>query len=410
MAFLGFGQEQPFAAAEQNAQDRQTAFQGIKDNLPALGLVMGLSMLARNNGTRSVGQLIGQGGADALNAYGTWQKIQEAKARQEMLDKERAEQREYDRSQDAFKNQMEEKKFGLDAMKTQQEMAMARARLGMEGARLAMARQAAHMARMDAAAKEEYDKTHRTGADGRPYVMRTGEDGKTYWEVDRDRLILGPNGEELGVKPPEPAKFTDVKGLADEWRKDSSTFLDMQRSAGSLLANAKEGSKTGDLAMVFNFMKTLDPRSVVREGEQQQARATGGITDQFIGYIDAIRGQGMLTPAQRAAFVRTARNMMAAEAKAQARRNAQYTDWARSYNINPANIIQNPYDGQLEEIDTWLAGQGTGPVAGGTPAVGAPQPPVVPGRSGSMPRQPGGPGGSASPSASALPPGFKRVN
>ena len=51
---------------------------------------MGLSMLARNNGTRSAGQLIGQGGADALNAYGTWKKIQEAKARQEMLDKERA--------------------------------------------------------------------------------------------------------------------------------------------------------------------------------------------------------------------------------------------------------------------------------------------------------------------------------
>ena len=141
MAIFGFGQQDPYAEAEQAAQDRQTAFQGIKDNLPALGLIAGLSMLARNNGSRSVGQLIGQAGGDALNAYGTWRKMEDVKARQKQLDDIAKEEREYARSQDAFRNDMAERKFGLEQAKMAQDMALARQRLGMEGARLALARQ-----------------------------------------------------------------------------------------------------------------------------------------------------------------------------------------------------------------------------------------------------------------------------
>ncbi len=139
MAFFGLGQQDPYAEAEQKAQDQQTAFQGMKDNLPALGLIMGLSMLARNNGTRNVGQLMGMAGGDALNAYSTFQKLEEARKRQKQLDEERKEDREYQRSQDAFRNDMAERKFGLEQAKMAQDMALARQRLGMEGARLAMA-------------------------------------------------------------------------------------------------------------------------------------------------------------------------------------------------------------------------------------------------------------------------------
>ena len=141
MAIFGFGQQDPYAEAEQAAQDRQTAFAGMRDNLPALGLIAGLSMLARNNGSRSVGQLIGQAGGDALNAYGTWRKMQDIKDRQAQLDKMAAEEREYARSQDAFKNDLAMKQFGLQEAKMAQDMAMQRQRLGMAAAELALRRQ-----------------------------------------------------------------------------------------------------------------------------------------------------------------------------------------------------------------------------------------------------------------------------
>ena len=41
-------------------------------------------------------------------------------------------------------------------------------------------------------------------------------------------------------------------------------------------------------------MKALDPGSVVREGEQDQARATGGVADRLVGYVNQIKGEGAL--------------------------------------------------------------------------------------------------------------------
>ena len=151
MAIFGFGQQDPYAEAEQAAQDRQTAFAGMKDNLPALGLIAGLSMLARNNGSRSVGQLIGQAGGDALNAYGTWRKMEDVKARQKQLDDIAKEEREYGRSQDAIRNDMAERKFALDAANIAFQQNMARQRLGLAAASHALAQQNAARA---AAAEE----------------------------------------------------------------------------------------------------------------------------------------------------------------------------------------------------------------------------------------------------------------
>lgn len=152
MAFFGFGQASPFAEADQKAQDQQAAFQGMRDNLPALGLIAGLSMLARNNGNRSVGQLVGAAGGDALNAYGTWQKMQEAKKRLEMEDQWKKDEREYQRGQDALRNALAERKFGLEEANADWSRQMDMRRLSLQGAQLALSR--ANAARAAAAAEE----------------------------------------------------------------------------------------------------------------------------------------------------------------------------------------------------------------------------------------------------------------
>ncbi len=105
----------PFEEEKQAAADRQAAWEGMKEHLPALGLAFGLAMLARNNGRRSAGQLIGQAGTDALGAYSTWKKMEELKRRREMLDRERAEEREYRRGQEAWRNGLAERRLDLDA-------------------------------------------------------------------------------------------------------------------------------------------------------------------------------------------------------------------------------------------------------------------------------------------------------
>lgn len=404
MAFLGFGQEQPFAAAEQNAQDRQTAFQGIKDNLPALGLVMGLSMLARNNGTRSAGQLIGQGGADALNAYGTWQKIQEAKARQEKEDQWKLEDREYSRSQDAFKNSMEEKKFALDEMKTRQDMAIAQQRLRLAAAGVAAQRQAMALAAAKEREKEEFNKNHKQ-VDGVWWDLQP--DGT--WAESKTLNMYDANGNRIGAKQPELPKYSDVSKFMGDYQGATSDYNASGDALSTLYVGATQDNAFGDMDMIYALNKMYDPRSVVRGEEFKQMAMAGGLPAQVVNFYNQVANGKRLTPEQRKQMVKIAYDLFEERAAKKNQYDEQFRTIAKPYNYNTNAIIQDLHAGTRNKARKYLSASG-GTGAGGTPAVGAPQPPVVPGRSGSMPRQPGGPGGAASPSASALPPGFKRVN
>jgi len=73
--------------------------------------------------------------------------------------------------------------------------------------------------------------------------------------------------------------------------KDSKAI---NNAATSLIGLKDRGTAASQLAAIFKFMKALDPASVVREAEQDQARSTGGITDRFISTINQIRGEGKL--------------------------------------------------------------------------------------------------------------------
>ena len=60
--------------------------------------------------------------------------------------------------------------------------------------------------------------------------------------------------------------------------------------------------KVADLSMIFAYMKMLDPRSVVREGEQQQARSTSSMFNYLANLYNSLLGEGTLTDTQRKSF------------------------------------------------------------------------------------------------------------
>jgi hypothetical protein len=71
---------------------------------------------------------------------------------------------------------------------------------------------------------------------------------------------------------------------------------------------AADPSAAGDLALIFGYMKTLDPASAVREGEFANAQNAAGIPERVLNiYNRAIHGE-RLSPAQRDEFVRSANN------------------------------------------------------------------------------------------------------
>ena len=385
-------QQNPYAEAGQNTADRQTAWENIKDNLPALGLAFGLSMLARNNGSRNLGQLIGQAGSDALGAYGTWQKIQEAKQRQEMLDKERADEREYQRGQDAWRNDMAERKFGLEQAKMAQDMALARQRLGMEGARLALARQAAAHAQMTADEQRKYDETHKV-VNGVPMVRLVREDGSFYWDTDPDRTIMDKDGNVVGYAGVEQKApdFKDTLALSKDWSDKSKNYFTLGEQIDTLIANASQATGIGDAGMIYNIMKLFDPGSVVRDGEFQTAQLSSGALDRINTYYkQAVNGQ-RLTDEQRKDFVRLARDIYGKARKTQLKRNERYRNLAKVGGIDPSTFIYDPFDDVDKTIQAYL-GSGPSPAQGTPHAAGGYGGRYIPGVT-----QRGGPGGNAAP-------------
>lgn len=74
-------------------------------------------------------------------------------------------------------------------------------------------------------------------------------------------------------------------------------------AANKVMTSAEMQSGAGDIAVIFQFMKALDPRSVVREGEFQLAQGIGGIWDRVQVYRTKAETGETLTKNQRAEIV-----------------------------------------------------------------------------------------------------------
>jgi len=95
------------------------------------------------------------------------------------------------------------------------------------------------------------------------------------------------------------------------WRQARTSALQL-RSLG------RSASPTDDLAMIFQFMKVLDPSSTVREGEFATAQNSTGIPDRVRNYYNQMMNGTRLNPQQRNEMIATAGRL--------------YTDRSRTYN------------------------------------------------------------------------------
>ena len=123
------GWQSPFADANRQAADRANAWEAIKGNLPALGLMAGLSMLANNNGSRSFGQLVGRAGFDTLAGLGSMEAQRRAQERYQQEQDIALADAARKRQKDAFnmgmalnQYQLDRDKYQLDKQKQEAEM------------------------------------------------------------------------------------------------------------------------------------------------------------------------------------------------------------------------------------------------------------------------------------------------
>lgn len=111
--------------------------------------------------------------------------------------------------------------------------------------------------------------------------------------------------------------ITDPKEVAeqeDKLRKEYEALISdvIKVESAYRRIEAVDDSAAGDLAMIFNFMKMLDPGSVVRESEFATAQNSAGVPDRIRNtYNRALEGT-RLAPDQRVDFKAQAEQLMAA--------------------------------------------------------------------------------------------------
>lgn len=166
----------------------------------------------------------------------------------------------------------------------------------------------------------ELDKTNR-GLDLINQIA--GRASGQAFTLSEGQVRFGPGGQPIAAVPSRKegeTKQVQVNKLRSTLNNNLKDFRKVGDAFNRILSVTKKPSAAGDLALIFNFMKILDPGSVVRESEfrtAEQARAWLSKADDTnitvptavrTAINKAITGQRLL-PDQRADFVQQSRNL-----------------------------------------------------------------------------------------------------
>lgn len=167
------------------------------------------------------------------------------------------------------------------------------------------------------------------GADGYQYYRDTGE--RVLPDVEKK---AEPGGDHF---EPEQKLRKEYEGLGSV-----KSFRKQQQAYQRVLDSAKAASPAGDLALIFNYMKILDPGSVVRESEFATAAASGSFGERVKAAYDRVASGKRLSHEMRKDFVGRAGELYRGASELHGGTNTRYRKMAGDYQIDPSRIVFDP--------------------------------------------------------------------
>lgn len=139
------------------------------------------------------------------------------------------------------------------------------------------------------------------------------------------------------TQPQSEADLGDETGLRKEFVSNASDFVSLRSAFNKV--KAATPTAAGDIALVFNFMKILDPTSVVREGEFATAQNAAGVPERIRNTLNRLMSGERLSPEQREDFEQQARNVYASQLEQHRQLEDQFRGIAQRIGVNPENVI-----------------------------------------------------------------------
>lgn len=133
--------------------------------------------------------------------------------------------------------------------------------------------------------------------------------------------------------------FEKADKLRDEFVKQSGDFVKVRDAYQRI--NQVDDTPAGQMSMIFNYMKMLDPGSTVREGEYAKAGDTTGVPGKIVNaYNKAVRGDE-INPEQIADFRNQAQKLYSGSLQTQKLLENRYTDLANTFNVRPDVVVND---------------------------------------------------------------------
>jgi len=165
----------------------------------------------------------------------------------------------------------------------------------------------------------------------------------------KERLEHEAKQRELKAKEQEVSSKVqaDAVKTASELRRERSGLpttkatQDVSAAYNKIQSAMANPSPAGDMSLIFNYMKMLDPGSTVREGEYATAQQATGVPNQILNaYNRALKGEG-LNPDQRKDFAGQAGRIYKSQLDVQKQVDSQFGELAKKSGSDPKDVLLN---------------------------------------------------------------------
>ena len=168
--------------------------------------------------------------------------------------------------------------------------------------------------------------------------------------LSRERLKRGDGSidPETGDIIPGNNSFKHANTLRDEFNSQTKDFRTVQDAYSKIKKTS--GTGAGDMSMLYQYVKLLDPGSVVRESEFATAAASGSLGERVQGAAKSIIEGGRLPPSLRNEFLAEAENVYQGQKSGYDRQKSNYTGLSKKFRIDPSLVITDYTDMSQEPV------------------------------------------------------------
>jgi len=173
--------------------------------------------------------------------------------------------------------------------------------------------------------------------------MVEGGTGGTAQAGPRVVASLAPVADQSAVKAAAKEETASRKELVTARKEfaalpEVKNFNTIRGQVRQIRELAKKPNAQNDIAMIFSYMKVLDPTSVVREGEFATAQNATGVPDQIRNMYNKAQNGERLNPEQRKRMTQSAGTIYASQREIYNETAGRYQNYAKQAGLDPRQV------------------------------------------------------------------------